>query len=80
MSDDPIIVKQPLVMIFQEPDGEIITHIWPNENANSHEAYGLIIYDLVRHVANAFKVSEDDVWEWVKKERHKHTTEIKRPT
>jgi hypothetical protein len=33
-----------------------------------------MIADIVRHVANAFKVSENDVWEWVDKERYHQTS------
>jgi hypothetical protein len=35
---------------------------------------------ILPRVAGAFKVSEDEVWEWVVKERHHHTTNIKRPS
>jgi hypothetical protein len=73
-------IEQPLVIMFEDPDGEIVCHIHPNEKADSHEAYGLIICDLVRHVARAFKVDEENVWEWVDKERHRPTTAIRDPS
>jgi hypothetical protein len=73
-------IRDPLVIMFEGSGGEVICHIHPSKRANSHENYGLIICDLVRHVARAFKVGEDDVWEWVDKERHHPTTDIKSPS
>jgi hypothetical protein len=40
----------------------------------------LLVCDLVRHVARAFKIEENDVWEWVDKERRNPTTEITNPS
>jgi hypothetical protein len=68
-------IEQPLVIMF-EADGQVVCHIHPSKTASSHEHYGLLICDLVRHVARAFKVDEADVWEWVDKERHSPTTGI----
>jgi hypothetical protein len=48
--------------------------------ANPLLVYGLLIADLVRHVARAFKVGEDAVWEWVDKERGHPTTPITNPS
>ena len=59
---------------------DVVCHIHPSKNASSHQHYGLIICDLVRHVARAFKVGEDDVWEWVDKERLNPTTKVTRPS
>jgi len=39
--------------------------------------YGLLIADLVRHVASAFKVDEREVWEWVGKESDRPTSPAK---
>ena len=36
----------------------------------------MAVCDLVRHVAKAFKVEEDAVWQWVDMERHNPTTTI----
>ena len=41
-----------------------------------HKEYGILIADLIRHVSRAYRVSEDDVYEWVKKEMDKPTTPI----
>lgn len=73
-------IEQPLVIMFEASGGEIVCHIHPSKTASAHHHYGLLICDLVRHVARAFKVAEDDVWEWVDKERHRPTTEIKTPS
>ena len=60
-----------------ESDRQIITHIRPRKD-DSYEGYGLLVCDLVRHVANAYNVDEEDVWELVDKERRKPTTDIMR--
>jgi hypothetical protein len=77
--DKPMEIRNPLVLMFETPDGKITCHIH-HRVGDTHKTYGLLICDLVRHVANAFHVDEDDVWEWVDKERHHHTTEITRPS
>lgn len=71
----PMMINNPLVLIFGADD-KLICHIHPREG-DDHRLYGLMICDLVRHLANAFKVDEDDVWEWVDKERERPTTEVK---
>jgi hypothetical protein len=68
-------ITNPLVIMYREPTGDVVTHVHPDETA-TYAGYGLLITDLVRHVALAFKVDEDDVWEWVDKERHHHTTDL----
>jgi len=55
-------IDSPLIIVF-ENDGHIQTHLYPGEMG--HKEYGVLIAALVRHVANAFKVSEDEVWESV---------------
>ncbi len=77
-SEQPMMINAPLVIMFEQ-DGNIVCHLHPRPT-DSYRGYGLLICDLVRHVAGAFKVDEDDVWEWVDKERHHHTTEITRPS
>jgi hypothetical protein len=75
----PIFVHQPYVIMFKADEGgKILTHIYKGDLG--YEGYGLLVCDLVRHVANAFKVDEDDVWKWVDKERYHHTTDITRPS
>jgi hypothetical protein len=67
-------IDSPLIIVF-ESDGEIQTHIYPEDM--DHTDYGTLIAILVRHVANAFKVNENEVWEWVDKERYNPTTPAK---
>ncbi|HLH93179.1 MAG TPA: hypothetical protein VKX28_32545 [Xanthobacteraceae bacterium] len=79
MAQKTMRIEQPLVIMF-EADGHVVCHIHPSKTASSHEHYGLLICDLVRHVARAFKVDEAAVWEWVDKERHDPTTRISSPS
>lgn len=70
-------IADPLIIMF-ENDGAVQTRLYPGEHG--FEEDGLLIADLVRHVANAFQVPENDVWEWVDKERYNSTspaTELK---
>jgi len=64
-------IRNPLVIVFKN-DEKIQTHLYPGEL--SYKEYGILIADIVRHVANAFKVGENEVWEWVDKERHHQTS------
>lgn len=70
------LVVEPLFIAYRTPRDtvEMQIHMAPGD---THKHYGLLVCDLVRHVARAFKVPERDVWEWVDKERRKPTTEIK---
>lgn len=71
-------IDKPLILVFENDDGQIQTHLYPEER--SYKQYGILIADIARHVARAFKVNENDVWEWVDKERDHPTspvTEIK---
>ena len=70
----PMMITKPLVIMFEQ-DGKIVCHIHPRRN-DTYEHYGLLICDLVRHVANAFKTDEENIWEWVEKERDNPTTNI----
>jgi hypothetical protein len=62
-----VFVAKPLVIIYQDNDKKVICAIHPGDW--NYQCYGLLISDLVQHVANAFHVREHDVWEWVDKER-----------
>ncbi len=75
----PMRITDPLVIMFREPAGTVITHLHRPPDLG-HESFGLLVCDFVRHIANAYQVSEDQVWKWVDKERHHHTTDITRPT
>ena len=72
-------ITDPLVVMFRDPDGQVITHIHRPPDLG-YESFGLLVCDLVRHVANAYLVPEYAVWEWVEKERRRPTTTISRPS
>lgn len=74
----PMTIENPLVIMFEVEQGIQCSIHRPD--GWTHHHYGLIVCDLVRHVASAFGVSEDAVWEWVDKERYHHTTDIQRPS
>ena len=67
-------VKNPLVVMFKGPEGEVICHLHPEGYTYQH--YGLLVADFVRHIANAFNVKEEAVWEWVDKERYHQTSPV----
>lgn len=77
-SPEPMMISQPLIIMFRQDDG-IVCHIHPTPK-DDYRTYGLLVCDLVRHLARAFKVDEDDVWEWVDKERNHPTTAITNPS
>lgn len=58
-----------------EQDGSIVCHLHRRQQ-DTPAHYGMLICDLVRHVARAFKVSEGAVREWVDKERDHPMTDI----
>jgi len=66
-------IEKPLIICF-ENDGKIQTHLYPGER--SYEQYGILIADVVRHIANAFNIHEDKVWERVDNERHRQTSPV----
>ena len=55
---------------------EITTQLFKDVEGYGYQHFGLLVVDLVRHVAAAFDVAEDDVWEWVDKERRHPTSPI----
>lgn len=73
------VVKQPYVIMFK-PQGvdNIITHIYRGDEKIGYREFGLLACDLVRQVASAFEVEEDEVWQWVDKERHHPTSSPRR--
>lgn len=81
MSDPktPMVIKRPLIMMFETDDGNIQCNIHRTPDM-TYEHYGLLICDLVRHIANAHGVSESTGWERIEREREHPTTEIRRPS
>jgi hypothetical protein len=53
----------PLLMMFKRGRDMIECRIHPPPNM-TYQHYGLLVCDLVRHIANAFEVTPDLVWEW----------------
>lgn len=71
------IVTKPLIIVYREDENEKIKcTIWPPED-HDFRHYGIIIADVIRHTAAAFGVPEQSVFDWVKKEMKKPTTELK---
>ena len=70
-------IKNPWIIIHQPEgdDGKIRTLLAGKPEAG-YEDFALIVCDLIRHIAAGFHVSENDVFEWIDKERKKPTTEI----
>jgi hypothetical protein len=76
MTDEQKSVIDPLIIMYTNPaDNKLTTQLHFPEGWG-HEHYGLIVCDLVRHIANYFRVEEDAVWEWVDRERHHHTGDV----
>jgi hypothetical protein len=73
-TEQPFVLSNPIIVMFLQ-DKKVTCHIHKPPDY-TYEHYGLLICDLVRHVAHAFKVDEDDVWEWVDKERSHPTTDL----
>ena len=67
-------IDNPLAIVFQA-EGKVFYHLHPPAGW-THEHYGLLVCDLVRHVAQAMKVEEGAIWEWVERERSKPTSPI----
>jgi hypothetical protein len=69
-----VVVPVPLMISYEQEDG-VYWRIYPPKGY-THEHYGIMVCDLVRHIANAFDVHEDDVWHWVDKERRSPTSPV----
>jgi hypothetical protein len=69
MSNEPVLQ----ITVTKEPNG-MLTSIGASDL--SHEGFGLLVVDIIRHGAKAWNVSEDAIWEWIDKERYHPTTPI----
>ena len=76
MARTEIRIEDPLVIMFRDHAGEIITRIHRPKDFD-HTHYGILVCDLVRHIARAVKVNENDVWEVVEKERANPTSGVR---
>ena len=75
---NPTIIERPLVIMFENEHGEgrlLECHLYPPADY-TYEHYGLVIADLIGHVADHYKVSKEDVLEWVQKEIDRPTTKL----
>jgi hypothetical protein len=73
-------IKTPYVIMFRDEETKnVICHLYPSGSCDTYQAYGLLVCDLVRHVAKCFEVEEQQFWEWVDAERVHPTTQIMEP-
>jgi hypothetical protein len=75
--DRKIEIANPLIIVYQQNGEDDLTYRFHAQPGYGHEHYGIMICDLVRHIAASFKVDEERVWEWVDKERFQPTDEIR---
>lgn len=69
-------MSQEILWCDKEDDGQIYTHL--TLGVYSYRAYGILIADIIRHVAIAYNVRPEDVLDWVNRELVYPTTSIKR--
>lgn len=67
-------------IVVHQPGGEGsgMETILAGRPDSTHRSFGLVIADIIRHVAIAYAVDEADVLEWVHREIDSPTTDIKR--
>tara|TARA_Y100000310_G_C20020329_1_gene507077 strand:+ start:249 stop:497 length:249 start_codon:yes stop_codon:yes gene_type:complete len=76
-----VILENPVILVHQ-PDyaGAGYETLIFNRDSDplgcSH--YGILIADIIRHVAQAMNVAESDVSEWVQRELDQSTSEVTR--
>jgi hypothetical protein len=69
-----VINEPPLIMVWEDDKAtRFVLH--PPAGLN-HSHYGMLVCDLVRHIANHFGVPESEVWYCVDEERRRPTTEV----
>ena len=71
-------IANPLIIVFEQYD-EIVCRLHLRDSY-THQHYGMLVCDVVRNIADAFNVHEDDVWQVVDHERRYHTSDIKHPS
>ncbi len=75
---DVIRVCEPYLITYTDGHG-VTCRIHPPPGY-TYKEYGLLVCDLVRHVARAFNVDDNAVWKWVDRERRNPTTDVTRPS
>jgi hypothetical protein len=79
LSDAAMPIINPWVIVHQPGGkGSSIETILAGQPDSTYRSFGLVIADIIRHVANAYAVDEADVLEWVHREMDNPTTDIKR--
>lgn len=73
--NDTITIKQPLLIVYEEDNGNTATILHPTEEITPAH-YGLLLADCLRHVARMYDCSEDKVWKYLKKEYNNPTSSI----
>lgn len=76
-------IEKPWIIMHQVEDKVECVLLNPSdkpdpENLIGFEKYALLACDLIRHIARAFGVEEEDVWDWVERERYHPTTKVER--
>lgn len=69
-------IESPLVIMFRH-DTDLICKVHRPHDLK-WEAYGLVVADLVRHIALAANIDEAVVWSWVDQERENPTAKPER--
>jgi hypothetical protein len=71
----PQMFVNPLLIMYVRPDApDYLTCAIHPRRTDTYADYGMMVCDIVRHIANAFGVPEAEVWRHVEKERRQPTT------
>ena len=70
-----VVTPKMYVMMFKDDHGDIQTRLDSDGNGRFEE-YGILIADLIRHVARCFNVDVSRVMYWVKKELANPTSDV----
>lgn len=69
-------IRNPWLIVDQADSQSPIRTIIAGPRTATYEEFGLVICDVIRHVARAKHVSDAEVFEWVRKEFERPTTGI----
>lgn len=68
---ETILIEDPLIVVYRQ--GEEVTTTIHHDPDDDYELYAMIAADLIKHIANAFEVDNDDVMDMVKSEFYRPT-------
>ena len=78
MAETKIEIHNPWIIVYEPvPKEGMVCRLHGPPDAD-YGQFGIVIADVIRHVAKKFDVDEADVLEWVHKEMDEPTSEIKR--